>query len=64
MTLSMQMAKFKFRQYQLRAVSPNLMLAKITRYTVHIKREPITKEILNYNTNPLLPLQSVHQQFQ
>ena len=35
MTLSIQIAKFKFRQYQLRAVSPNLMLAKVTRYTVH-----------------------------
>ena len=31
MTLSIQIAKFKFRQYQLTA---NLMLAKITRYTV------------------------------
>ena len=32
MTLSIQIAKFKFRQYQLKAVSPNLMLAKVTRY--------------------------------
>ena len=34
MMLSIQIAKFKFRQCQLRAISPNLMLAKITRYTV------------------------------
>ena len=35
MTPSIQIAKFKFRQYQLRAVSPNLMLARFTRYTVY-----------------------------
>ena len=34
MTLSIQIAKFKFHQYQLRAASPNLMLTKITCYTV------------------------------
>ena len=36
MELSIQIAKFKFHQYELRAVSPNLMLAKVTRYTVYI----------------------------
>ena len=30
----LQIAKFKFRQYLLRSVSPNLMLAKVSRYTV------------------------------
>ena len=34
MMLSIQIAKFKFCQYQLRAVSPNLMLTKMIRYTV------------------------------
>ena len=34
MMLSIQIAKFKFYQYQLRAVSPNLMFAKLTRYTI------------------------------
>ena len=34
MMLSIQIAKFKFHQYQVRAVLPNLMLAKVTRYTV------------------------------
>ena len=32
--LSIQITKFKFRQYQLKAISPNLMLAKITRCMV------------------------------
>ena len=32
--LSTQIAKFKLRQYQLRAISPNLMLAKITHYNM------------------------------
>ena len=36
MMLSIQITKFKFRQYQLRAVLPDLMLAKVTRYTVCI----------------------------
>ena len=36
MMLSIQIAKFKFRQYQLRAISPNLMLAKVTHYTVNL----------------------------
>ena len=34
MAVSIQIAKFKFFQYQWRAISPNLMLAKVTRYTV------------------------------
>ena len=33
--LSIQIAKVIFRQYQLKPVLPNLMLAKITRYTVY-----------------------------
>ena len=32
MMISIQIAKFKFHKYHLRAVSPNLMLAKITSY--------------------------------
>ena len=35
MALSIQIAKLKFHQYELRAVSPNLILAKVTRYTVY-----------------------------
>ena len=34
MTLSIQIAKFRFYQYQIRAISSNLKLAKVTRYTV------------------------------
>ena len=32
MTLSIQNAKFKFRQYQMRTISSNLMLAKVICY--------------------------------
>ena len=35
MVLRIQIAKFKFCQYQLRANSPNLMLARLSRYTVY-----------------------------
>ena len=45
MTLSIPIAKFKFHQHQLRAVSPNLMLAKLTRYTVYILKHMTTKNI-------------------
>ena len=34
MALSILFAKFKYCQYKLRAIQPNLMLAKITRYKV------------------------------
>ena len=34
MALIIQITKFKFCQYQLRVVLPNLMLDKIIRYTV------------------------------
>ena len=34
MTLNIQIAKFKFRQYQLIAISPNLTLTKIIHYMV------------------------------
>ena len=37
MTLSIQIAKLKFSQYQLKAISPNFMLAKVTRFTVYIR---------------------------
>ena len=43
MTLSIQIAEFKFRQYQLRAFLPNLMLAKVipaiqyTRNAIRVK---------------------------
>ena len=40
--LSIQIAKFKYCQYQMRTISPNLMLAKVTRYTVFI---PFVKAI-------------------
>ena len=36
MTLSIQITKFKFRQYQVRAVLPNLLLTNVTCYTVHV----------------------------
>ena len=32
---NIQIAKFKIRQYHLGAVSPNLMLAKVSCYMVH-----------------------------
>ncbi len=35
MALSIQIAKLKFHQYELRAVSPSLMLAKVTHYMVY-----------------------------
>ena len=35
MMLITQIVKFKSHQYQMRAVSPNLMLAIVTRYMVH-----------------------------
>ena len=35
MRLSIQIIKFKFHEYQMRAVLPNLMLAKVICYTVH-----------------------------
>ena len=35
MTLSIQITKFKLRQYQLNTVSPNLMLAKVIPCTVY-----------------------------
>ena len=34
MMLSIQVTKFKFPQYQPRAISPNLMLTKVTSYMV------------------------------
>ena len=34
MTLNIQLAKFEFRQYQMRAVLPNFMFTKVTRYTI------------------------------
>ena len=36
MALSILIAKFKFHQYELRAVLPNLMLTKVTHYTVYM----------------------------
>ena len=38
MAIRIQIAKFKLRQYLLRTNSPNLMLAKVSRYTVHHDR--------------------------
>ena len=37
MRLSIQIAKFKFRQYQMRAILPILMFTKVIRYTVHLE---------------------------
>jgi hypothetical protein len=36
MAVSVQIAKFLHHQYQWRAILPNLMLAKVTRYIVYI----------------------------
>ena len=35
MILIIKITKFKSHQYQVRTISPNLMLAKVTHYTVH-----------------------------
>ena len=35
MAVSIQITKFKLPQYQWRAISPNLMMAKVTRYKVY-----------------------------
>ena len=37
MMLSNQITKFEFHQYQMRTISPNLMLTKVTLYTVFDK---------------------------
>ena len=50
MTLSIQITKFKFRQYQQRVISPNLMLAKIIRYTVY--QPPQSQEKILWGTRP------------
>ena len=35
MEVSIQIAKFKLHHYQSRAISPSLMLTKVTHYTVY-----------------------------
>ena len=59
MTLSIQIAKFKFRQHQVRTVSPNLMLSKVTCFTVVDRRW--AKNLHGYNilTVSLEPLYHV-----
>ena len=50
MALRIQIAKFELCQYLLRANSPNLMLAKVSRYTVftsppwHIQNEVVLSQ--------------------
>ena len=45
MALRDQIAKFKVRQYQLRALSPNLMLTKVSRYTVYCIAEKFSSRL-------------------
>ena len=48
MALRVQIAKFKFCQYLLKANSPNLMLANVSRYTVDVlKQGNVSRLILN-----------------
>ena len=47
MALRIQIAKFKFRQYLLRTNSPNLMLAKFSRYTVASYPDHTVEWVLN-----------------
>ena len=54
MTLGFQITKFKFRQYPLRAVSPNFMLIKITRSTVGDFRLPTPIEVKGEPSNVLI----------
>ena len=45
MMLIIQIAKFKSHQYQMRPVLPNLMHAKITRYTIKSYRNGVRLEM-------------------
>ena len=48
--LQVQIAKFKFRQYQSTAISPNLMPAKFSRCTVCMNRsQKVTKQLQGRN---------------
>ena len=53
MTLSIQITKFKFRQYQLRTISSNLMLVKLTCHTVVYKHVHVCESI-NYECRKIL----------
>ena len=46
--LSIQIAKFKSCQYQLRAISQNLILTKIARYTVGREKASLKTAFLVY----------------
>ena len=46
MAVSVQITKFKLRQYQQRAISPNLMLAKVACYTVLQEIRTLTNTLL------------------
>ena len=60
MTLSIQIAKFKFCQHQVRAVSPNLMLSKVTCFAVVDRRwVKICMDIIIILTVSLEPLYHV-----
>ena len=55
MVLRIQIAKFKFHQYLLRANLPNLMLAKLSHYTVYASIPIYSRlaiRVLNY-CNPI-----------
>ena len=56
MTLNIQLAKFKFHQYQTRAILLNFMLTKVTHYTVIIIWTPK----LNFNMNLLILLANIN----
>ena len=49
MTLYIKIAKFKFCQYQVRAISPNLMLTKITRYYTVQREHTVQVQYGTYN---------------
>ena len=48
MTLHIWIAKFKFRQHQLRVVSPNLMLAKVICYMVYFPMSLMIQKVQHY----------------
>ena len=73
MAVSIQIAKFKLRQYQWRAISPNLMLAKVSHCTVSLAcfgrylSTPLScadnlKVYLGTNLVVFIPVQSLNSQ--
>ena len=63
MTPSIKIAKFKFHQYVLRAVSPNLLLAKVSRYTVVNQNDFVELILLRLVALPLQLLLKEYMKF-